>query len=976
MLPIVELQITTEAFLAAQLLQLQTMQLTFPAPFSEGGLQFVVDHVEFGQNSLLNTTPAQHVVSYNEPVYGMVSQEVNGFRPQISQPITVYVVSLEDVESHPDGAPAQPVALTATIILGMEYNMFVVGNSVLSIAIDRVDMGTLPPLPPGVDSSDVTNQFLSFVQSVPIQPVALNLASIVLQESDPGVINMGMAVSSDLQRIAFRQETGMGLQGDPSIWQDFYAGNFTDRLLNSGGEDSSFAVFESGALVEQTAQTQIASGLTKQAEDQEAKPQPVYFELLTGVSSSYSDNSGTATITSTFGGNVHTPACTVGTDVTVVSTLSVSTPNAITIDTKFSWNTDTTVCTVLAGALGGALGIFPNFVLPLGSLLVAPLFLAVSAMTAVLVAKNVLTPSLPSQNNCQQVSDTEMVCTQAFSIQDTPLGKLAVNTLVAEDDGISLQGNLLVIPVGNPELQITADSEFGWHAPAISCGEISGNEVQNFRNNPKNYVSLAAGVSIWAETKAPIFLISAQVINDPRHVFDTHLSVQGTQAPIQLAISLSYPGDQFLSNPYPCQILVLTTGGARLISIAPPPALSQTIIDGLAAQVIAAIGNCQKLVSQWWNIFHQYNPVWSVDPGNGETVAEYGYEFSIRGLEAGETASLVGERGQVLQTGIAQAGTALVLSTLVAPSLAGQVGIVRDALAKGAGGVRVAAPAEQTSAAQPAAIREELSTLPSAPAARGIGVTERLLIQAGSITLTEPCRSLSAGYVQGVPCALITMRTGVFAYDISNPGVPALRQSWSVPGLRGILVQPQALLAYGREGFTWLGSSTTPSEGCSCCDQPDVHSVVAAHGYLYALTNRGLEVLTPRLNHRHLGAVESLRSLAYIGKKLVAGGRHGLAIFSLGDPARPEQTGFFRDHSVAALAVPPVSNGHQLLVVPHQGDAQLLDFADHGREPKVVARMPVPPWYLGSARVKNLILRPTANRMSVTISYYGRSAIL
>lgn len=148
--PLVELQIQTPVFLAAQLLNLQTQDLSFPAPFAEGGSLFVVDHVEFGQNSLLNTTPSQKLVYFNEAVYGFVSQEVNGFRPQISQPITVFVVSLDDVEAHPNGAPANPVGINATMILGLDYFMAGGGVDVLSITVDRVDVAPLPPLPPGL----------------------------------------------------------------------------------------------------------------------------------------------------------------------------------------------------------------------------------------------------------------------------------------------------------------------------------------------------------------------------------------------------------------------------------------------------------------------------------------------------------------------------------------------------------------------------------------------------------------------------------------------------------------------------------------------------------------------------------------------------------------------------------------------------------------------------------------------------------
>ena len=674
--PLVELQIQTPVFLAAQLLNLQTQDLSFPAPFAEGGSLFVVDHVEFGQNTLLNTTPSQKLVYYNEALYGLVSQEVNGFRPQISQPITVFVVSLDDVEAHPNGAPANPVGIGATMILGLDYFMAGGGVDVLSITVDRVDVAPLPPLPPGVDPNDVKNRFLSFVQSFGGQQLPLNLANSVAG-SGTNIINTGMAVSADLQRIAFRQEIGGGIEGDPSIWQAFYSGDFDDRLQDSSSQDQPFGVFESAAVLENAAVLQISNGLYEQAADQAKNPQPVYFQLVTGIGSSFSVNGGTPTITTSFSGNLNTPACSVWTDVTVVSGLSMNQPNTLTIDTNYSWNTDTTACTVLAGALGTALGIFADFIVPMGALIVEPFLFGVSGIAAVLVAKNVAAPPPFSVDNCQQVSDTHLVCTQSISVQNSPLGSVSMNTLEPQQDGVAILGNLLPIPVGNPQLVISVESDFVWQAPRISCGEISGNEVTDFRRDPQNYVSLIANASITAQGLAPIFLISASVINDPLNVFTPYLTVQGTQAPIELTVNLNYPGAQYFANPYPCQILVLTTGGARLISIPAPQPLTELTIDALAAQIAGQVLFCQKMVDQWWNVFHRYNPVWSVDPGIGENAVEHGYEVEISGLRPGETATLVGEGGQVLQTGVAQAGATLRLNAIVSPAGAGEIGIVR-----------------------------------------------------------------------------------------------------------------------------------------------------------------------------------------------------------------------------------------------------------------------------------------------------------
>ena len=964
---LIELQITTQAFLAAQLLTLQTRKLSFPAApvLSAGGLDFAIDHVEFGPSTLLNTTPAQKQVFYTEAFYGLVSQDVNATRPQISQPVTVVVVSLQDVEANPNGAPQHPIRLDATMLLGLDYAATSVDSEgvpqgALSIMVDGVDLGPAPPLPAGVDPSVVKNLLTGFLTSTGGQSLPLNLAGSALSGT-VNIINTGMAVSADMQRLAFRQELGEGIEGDPAIWQTFYSGAFDDRLLNDTGADTAMGIFESAPLLEDVLSLSISKGLTES--EQKHAGDSVQFHVLTGISTTYAVNNGAPTLTTQFSGTLDTPLCSVGTDVTVVSVLSVNQPNVVTSDTNFSWNTDTTACTVVAGALGSVLGLAINIVFPGASLVFDPVFFAVAGMAAVLVAKNVVTPSLPASSGCTSVSDTHMVCNNALSVSNSPLGKLSLNSLVAEDDGISILSDFAPFPVGVPEIATSEDANFTWRPPSISCGEISGNEVTDFKRDPQAFVSLGASASVSAVTLAPIYLMSVTVINDPLNVFGPNLTVVGSQAPIEITLRLSYPGDKYFANPYPCQILVQTTGGIRLIEIPPPPQLNQQIIDGLAAEIAGEMLFCQKLVDQWWNEFHRYNPVWSVDPWIGDSAVEHGYEVEISGLQPGEQATLVGAGNQVLQTGVASAGASLRLSAVVTPAGSNEIGILR--------GEAGAAPEQQVQAA--AAENAQLAVL---PARRGIAVKEQLIVEAGVIRLTESVRSVAAAYLQGSPHALVVTANGVLAFDLADPGAPVNRSSWTVPGVRGVLAQGQSLLAYGDDGMAWLDALGVNAQGCDCgcAEQPVFFSVVAARGYLYAATSRGLEVFSPRLRRRTVIPFEGARCVAQTGNTLVVGGKNGLTMFHLKDPSQPERGGHHSSASVANLVVPPGSSGHELLVVFDQGASQLLDFVVHG-QPRLTATFPVTPWYVRSARIQNFILRQSPDRSSVRVTYFGKSTL-
>jgi hypothetical protein len=674
-------------------------------------------------------------------------------------------------------------------------------------------------------------------------------------------------------------------------------------------------------------------------------------------------NSGAPTLTTQFSGTLDTPLCSVGTDVTVVSVLSVNQPNVVTSDTNFSWNTDTTACTVLAGALGSVLGLAVNIVFPGASLVFDPIFFAVLGMAGVLVAKSVVTPSLPAINNCTSVSDTHMVCNNALSVANSPLGKLSLNSLEAQDDGISILSDFAPFRVGSPVIAMDESANFEWQPPSISCGRISGNEVTDFRRDTQAYVTLAATASVTAQTLAPIYLISATVINDRLNVFGPQLAVQGSQAPIEMSLSLGYPGDTYFADPYPCQILVQTTGGVRLIEIPAPQPLNQQLIDGLAALIAGQMLFCQKMVDQWWNMFHRYNPKWSVDPWIGDSAVEHGYEVEISGLQAGEKATLVGAGNQVLQTAVATAGTSLRLSAVIAPESANEIGILR-----GEAGV--------AGAQQSAAVRSESVALPVIAAKRGIAVKEQLIVQAGVIRLTEPLQSVAAAYRQGSPHAIVVTGSGVQAFDLANPWMPLNRSSWAVPGIRGVLAQGQSLLAYGDDGMAWLDSSGVNAQGCDCgcAEQPVFHNVAAARGHLYAATSRGLEVFSARLRRRVVIPLERVRCVAQTGNTLVVGGKTGLTVFHLEDPSRPEREEHYGAGSVANLVAPPGSSGHQLLVMFEEGPSELLDFGVQGK-PQLASTLPVSPWYVGAARVGNFLLRPGSDLSSVVVSYFGKSAL-
>jgi hypothetical protein len=94
---VIEFQISTAAFLAAQLNNLQTQQICSPAPVTVGSYQMVLDHVEFGANSVRHNVPTTELVFFEQALFGRESQEVDAFKSQFAQSLTIFLTDLNNV---------------------------------------------------------------------------------------------------------------------------------------------------------------------------------------------------------------------------------------------------------------------------------------------------------------------------------------------------------------------------------------------------------------------------------------------------------------------------------------------------------------------------------------------------------------------------------------------------------------------------------------------------------------------------------------------------------------------------------------------------------------------------------------------------------------------------------------------------------------------------------------------------------------
>ena len=761
----IEFQLDAQTFLDAQLLAIQSQKIDFSQTINFSGATYAIDHLEYGANSLAQPG------SQGVPIY-YDNQDPHDYQTDIEkqleliQPITVHIVSLNDVYSHPNTPAPSLITIDIKIHYNLQYQLTPLTGDALAAAVAANDATStdifsitysytefigVNPLPPGQTTIGIQNWIGNYMTAnSPNVNTTLGLVANLLGKngkmprSQPLPINTGMSIDANFSRLSFRQEAGGGAPGDPANWQQYFDGNFPDRL-----QGAAFAVYLDNNVLQEITSEKIYDGLIKN---------PTQFTLVSGVGSTYSNNAGTPTITSNFGGNVDTPICTIYTDVQLVSTLSVTTPNNLTSDGHISWNAHTGACEVTAAILGGAIGFGVDLIMPWLTSLINPITGAVAGLATVLYLKGTKQPDLPPQQDCTPVSSTEMICTQTFKQFSNPLGSLSFDAITAFDDGISLQGKLAVIPVGTAKADFAITDPLLWAAPSIPCGQLGPQSIQAVEQNPQAYAQLTASISITADTLAPvyIFYVNPKPGSDPLNLLSGHYTVGGTQAPATITIDIPYPGAAYYAAPYPIQLLVATSGGIELVSLGNIPELSQGYIDGMLAGLGAQVDRCNEKVVNQFQYYRKYVMRWAIDPYQGQRVF-HSYTVAMRGLPAGARVVLAQSDGRALQTAHASENQSVFLDALMDPQSYNALELLPE---------------------KPR-ILDQLKDTFSASGKQSLDITGQLLNTLAQLQVPTSTEEIFATFNSSIPTLFVRTPQIIMGYDLTNPALP--RQYLDVP---------------------------------------------------------------------------------------------------------------------------------------------------------------------------------------------------
>jgi hypothetical protein len=243
---------------------------------------------------------------------------------------------------------------------------------------------------------------------------------------------------------------------------------------------------------------------------------------------------------------------------------------------------------------------------------------------------------IATPQHCTPVSDTQFICSNSFPAPTLPGGSvLRFTQLIAFDDGVSIGGVMSIQPLTPPSLQLSV-RQFGWRAPHINCGGSGPEVVAAFGNSPSSFASLQGWILLDNNGSTPIYICAIQVLNDSQGAFPSS-GITFLDMPLPVAISVTaQPSAAYFAAPaYPCDLLIITTGGTRLARLDAAPVLDQLTQEKLAAELVVELGNCEQLIDPWSLTHAGFNPLWAVDPPFDRTV-EHLWQIDVSGLPDGE----------------------------------------------------------------------------------------------------------------------------------------------------------------------------------------------------------------------------------------------------------------------------------------------------------------------------------------------------
>jgi hypothetical protein len=786
--------------------QLPCVTDVFTVPVNGHLVPCVIDHIRVPSTTHLERVSVPDII-----VYG--THHLSGSAIRVVQPFSFYIAPLSKLEQANNHPLAEYVVIDLEIIFDLKV---VIAKEVVQpktgktvelepeIHLDFAELRTVLGQPTPSDLADVfTNTLGSF-----LKPSPLDLTPLEDFRGPFAIAEAALNAGSDLSFIAIRIEIlSLDLEG-PTAWGAFYNGHIDNRLhvtwtdptpveFNSSGKpikkdpsdpsqqhpvihtvDGTWSLFIDPEFLLPKIASMIKDGLAQdsQFDLDEQKGIDAFFDPSGHLARFITMFSGDITEVGLFHQDVHV-------DVTVSALLALDGPTQIRTATGIEYDVDdfdelkvellnALPVAHLGAILGGGAG-------PIGAAIGAMVGYVVGFFGAVAVVSLYSPPiALP---DCKKVSDLAFDCAFPLDVPASPLfGKLEFTQIIGLSSGPLFLGNL-------PQLSESTDLELtrvDLLPSTYGYRDVCGSP----------WLGVSGGIALYGKGSRSLHLCRKPepiAGSDPKQQFAgvihvTEYADGGQESSVSVDISLATTAllPDYLSNPYPLQLLLQTNAGVRQVTLDGINPLTQQQVTDLELRLVAAKANCVKLADAFWGATGRFNPKWSVDPGPEGSQAAKWWNVTVIGLEPNELLGLDVGGQSIFQSapdtfGIARA------EAVILPSELGDLSIKRTK----SGNVS-------------AAFHSEGASRRADRMAKRLRINQTLLNLGTEFRFGSRCVAALPGRVAGQTVMFCATEGGRhYLFDISNPKVPALLRRLDRTGVRGALQWKDGFLLWGEVGL-------------------------------------------------------------------------------------------------------------------------------------------------------------------------------
>jgi len=626
-----ELQLSSQVFGHIVRNRIKAIPLCIDQEFDLDGTLYVIDHVDVVDATTVNKqiVPTQIAWIFSQKNYTFFTVPYL----QVKQGVTVRLVKNSDLEQK--GPDASQPSMEFTVFPVFNISMQVVAAQVgqggpvqIRYTFDHIEYGILSTLISPANQEQI-EKILARYQ---LAPTTIDLSSLSrLLNRSVAAINAGITCNSEGDFIAMRVE----IRADEDLGPEFFTRGPVN-LLNGGD----WALLADARIFTEEANKKIKDGLESVSK----------FKLQRGPLVSW-DPSGPA-LDINLGGEA-VDACPffvddIDMDVDMGIRAVLSVPRTNVLRTHYHFNPSASnvleeaACAVTAALLWPFIGLvmfdrdqidLPKYMV---GVLVHPLIRFVALLFAIETQGLSEDISGDLGKNCKKQDDENYECEDEFDLILAGLsGRLELQTIQGVPQGPVLSGTVTNLRNFNTgKITSVNVAPFKW--------QVAGRCKSGF--SIVNQASVSIGV------EPPVALCSARIMNDPQGEFT--LTLGDNEVIIQPGFKPDY-----VRNPYPCRIRLVTTHGVRTIIIPPPQAQTSQEAHDLETGRLRAIASCYR----WEKHFTPKEKIeWLIDPPLGITQHLQSWQITVSNLRPEDRILVEDQTGTIMlsalpsETGVAR----------------------------------------------------------------------------------------------------------------------------------------------------------------------------------------------------------------------------------------------------------------------------------------------------------------------------------